>query len=98
MTTFLLPTNGIGAYTSRSYFRSLNVLRIIRVVGSAGVVSGVFEFLQFSILFRPRLLARLFALLFCERLGVIGRLSERCERQHGCRHGHRDQDCGSPQN
>jgi uncharacterized protein GlcG (DUF336 family) len=42
-TTFLLPTNGIGAYTSRSYFRSLNVLSHGKVMAGGGGVPIVDE-------------------------------------------------------
>jgi uncharacterized protein GlcG (DUF336 family)/NAD-dependent dihydropyrimidine dehydrogenase PreA subunit len=36
-TTFLLPTNGIGAYTGRSYFRSLTVGSRGKVTGGGGI-------------------------------------------------------------
>jgi uncharacterized protein GlcG (DUF336 family)/NAD-dependent dihydropyrimidine dehydrogenase PreA subunit len=42
-TTFLLPTNGIGAYTGRSYFRSLNVLSHGRVMAGGGGIPVVDE-------------------------------------------------------
>jgi uncharacterized protein GlcG (DUF336 family)/NAD-dependent dihydropyrimidine dehydrogenase PreA subunit len=43
-TTFLLPTNGIGAYTGRSYFRSLNVLSRGKVMAGGGGVPIVDEY------------------------------------------------------
>jgi len=42
-TTFLLPTNGIGAYTGRSYFRSLNVLSRGKVMAGGGGIPIVDE-------------------------------------------------------
>ncbi len=42
-TTFLLPTNGISAYTSRSYFRSLNVVSRGRVMAGGGGIPIVDE-------------------------------------------------------
>jgi ferredoxin len=41
--TFLLPTNGIGAYSSRSYFRSLNVFSRGKVMAGGGGIPIVDE-------------------------------------------------------